>query len=42
MNNSEIFAVLEKNVSCDWDVTEIEEGILKINFYVDEVENEDE
>ena len=42
MNNSEIFAVLEKSISCEWDVTEIEEGILKINFYVDEVEDEDE
>ena len=39
MNNSEIFAVLEKSISCEWDVIEIEDGILKVNFYVDEVED---
>ncbi len=32
MSNDELTAVLEEHVTCEWEVTDIGEGIVTINF----------
>lgn len=42
MSNDELTAVLEKNVTCEWEITEIGEGIVTINFITNIDEGEDQ
>ena len=43
MSKDELIATLEKHITYDgWDITNIDEGILTVNFYYDEPDNEEE
>lgn len=42
MSNAELIAVLEKHATCEWDITNIDEGIITVNFYVDVNDEGDE
>ena len=42
-SKDELIATLEKHITYDgWDITNIDEGILTVNFYYDEPDNEEE
>jgi hypothetical protein len=43
MSKAELIATLEKHITHGgWDITNIDEGILTVNFYYDEPDNEEE
>ena len=43
MSKDELIATLEKHITYGgWDITNIDEGILTVNFYYDEPDNEEE
>ena len=47
MSSAELLALLEEHAplfqaaSCEWDITNIDEGILTVNFYVDETQEDE-
>ena len=41
MSNSELIAMLEERATCEWDITNIDEGIITVNFYVDETQEDE-
>tara|TARA_R110002012_G_scaffold1542_2_gene7669 strand:+ start:2386 stop:2514 length:129 start_codon:yes stop_codon:yes gene_type:complete len=42
MDRKEFFEWLETcQKTCEWDITNIDEGIITINFYVDETKEEE-
>jgi hypothetical protein len=41
MNNEELIAVLEEHVTCEWEVTDIGEGIVTINFITNIAEGDE-